>query len=268
MSNLREIINEEYSISDEVMKISKEITMKLLELFNNTTPNGFNEKYVEYHLERPIFGIINNFICVSRDITKCDEGAKFKGDTIFIEVPTQNGEMFIESLYKDVSHELEHVFQVYMTKQNGSIYRTSNLYYIAISFLKDSNPIIQTVAKLIYGLNTKESDAFCHEYYTEYLVYLKNGIPLDDKNTFVDAKLINLYKLYEKFKSYDRAKINALLIKTFKKNYSDLDYFFKHGFKYLEKKLKNVEKKVTKYLQIDENIRHICEEKSKLILKI
>lgn len=272
MGLLTEILNEEYSISDEVMNTSKNITNNLIDLFYSTETNKFGEKYFEMHFDEPIFGIIKHIYCVSREVENCKEGSQFRGDEILIEVPSANGELYTEHLYMNISHELEHVFQLYMTKSNGSIYRTSNLYKIALNYLNDEDIVVRTVAKLIYRLNQKETDAFCHEYYSEYMIFYKNNIKLDKNDLFVETKLKGLEKLYNLFKSFDKNEINSILIEKFNKTYGDLDYFFRHGFKYLKYKLKNVEKKVKKYSSLDEDetimIEHIKKVKpiNKLII--
>lgn len=254
MKNIISILNEECHISNDVLKVGNNIFNDFIEEFKKTEW-FFNRKLIELNYSNsPIFNKVYkfNFIIINYDDidgTSHFEDSTFNGVSIIIKISIFNKQLDVSVIKRNILHELEHVYQKYMTQSKGSTFRMSDLYRIALEHINDNNEIIKTTSNLLYKLNQKESDSHLHEYYTIYMLYYKNGLIPNENNSFFMKNMIELYNLYEKYLSFERnSNFNSLIKQTFKRTDGQLKFYFKHGIKYLQTKLKQVEKKAIKDL--------------------
>lgn len=267
--NIKNILNEEYHVSNDVLKMCEKIIKDFIEKFHKSKWL-YDKDIIELnYTNEPIFNIVRRVIVIitnydDENEIKMLDNSTFNGYDIIVEVSCVNEKLDIYDVKKNILHELEHVYQKHKTLSNNSIYRISNLYHIALNNIHSDNDITKTISTLLYNLNQKESDAHLHEYYYEYKLYYKNGMIPNKSNSLFIGKMQSTFDLYDKYLSFERNdEFNSILKNIFHRTDGQLRFYFEHGIQYIKVKMKNVEKKVIKDLNTP-----TLEEKLKKINKI
>lgn len=257
-NQLIHLLCEDGSISQIVLECSKLITNKLIETYDNEEPIHTSEVNVSYYNKE-----INSFVssqAKTKDyvvnvqnltlntiptiktayltvVETCDINvleanyesfniggeARINSGSIFITVPSINGELKTNMLNEYVIHECEHFFQFML----GATNKNKKIYQIALQYLNSDNFILKCIANLIYFFDPRECDSKIHELYLDLKVAhgsfnecaqikerdlcLKECFfpLLEMKKEIVSSILENIFQIsYEKFFGYIKSQIH------------------------------------------------------------
>ena len=169
---IRRFLREESSISDIVKDTAKSIT--------NILVRG------EYEFTHPFYDIGEfTVVGVPIEVNAADYRANGKTEPnerkITVEIPMLNGTVLKNSVYKVVSHEVEHLFQI--TKRDSASWgKYSDIYNKAMDLGNSDDYYISNLSKYIYSCTSFEQDAFVNELYAELM-----SIPFFSQRYVVDA---------------------------------------------------------------------------------
>ena len=204
-------INEERSISSDVMNASVQLVNIIVEKMKQISPIQIETKRVQWEKDngeledgqvKHLFYVVdvhkemqNSFSqlnCIKVDTWDFDSVSSFQqnvsinmygGDCDFengeitLKTPMIGGELIVDIAKIYMAHEIEHMYQKIKALQNGNPIKTSALYMQAMSVLEsNADDILKTIAYILYFLDNKEIDAKAHESYSELISMFEHGV--------------------------------------------------------------------------------------------
>ena len=181
---IRRFINENLSISDEVLKTTNDIYFTL-----SYGINHFN--YVLFDIGE--FYVDAENIIVNNPNVELQCSTDLKNRVLKLQVPYYSRKILEVPLKKAIQHEIEHIYQASKTiKYKNPSY--DDIYDIAIGTFSDKNAsrFDINLAQFIYCCSNKEQDAFINELYQE----ICHGV-VDLKSDKYDMEIIKNSEIYK-----------------------------------------------------------------------
>ena len=196
-TQFKDILLEELSIADEVIRVSKEILNILL--IKSEKNKEFNFKIsCGLEIEMKIFSFKNNkefsFWLENGGVKYLYNGFSLENNKINLSGVEINGILDVSTIENNVFHEVEHYFQ---TLKRGKTLYTSG-YNKIIDGMTNFNPIISTVCEILYHTKKYELDAVVNGFYSDIKNY---DVGKDDFYTLLEKTEVSL--LLEKFNLWE-----------------------------------------------------------------
>ena len=262
-NTVKKYINEELSIADTVKEMSDDIIIKIKEELKNikTEKDKSNQGVYtsKFHINSEINGkkilvsgtyynFLNNEVLqkvgnqydIDYAASVCDgNGINF----IFINCYAISGTLQTKSLYGQIYHEVNHIYQ----GNCGSNVVTNNIkeYSIASGYIYSDNPIDRALSNVIY-LNYKfEQDGYINELYG----YLKNFGPKPQWKNIYESSTYKAISDFENYIKYITENINneELIYKCKEKYNLSPQRLIKLGHNSLDRIKRKIAKVLIKY---------------------
>ena len=253
-------INEKWSRSEEIDQAVEDVYNAIEQKMQQIKPQDL-DKYTELYLGTCKCNIFDidvwiNFAAynsINDDYTRKaietrDVVNSFDEDRniIFVTIYMSNGNVYDPLSTKNITHEVEHLFQSVMSKKDGKVYHNmaTDEYNYAREIMdkvSDDDETKFMIAWLFYISNTHEQDALINEYY-EDLKYRNQFIFDKDSQTHW---ILSRYKIFVTWlKNLNNEELEQMLLPYRKFGYNR-NVFLKmvqNGCKRFERKMKNIEK--------------------------
>lgn len=165
-TQFKNVLLEELSIADKVIKISKEILNTVL--IKSEKSKGFNFKISSgLEIDVKIYSFSNNKEfsnwIENGGVKHLYSGFSYNENKIYLTAIEINGELDVSTIENTIFHEVEHYFQ--STKKRSTLYVSG--YDKIIDGMKNFNPIISTTCKILYYTKKSEIDAIINGFYSD-----------------------------------------------------------------------------------------------------
>lgn len=273
--NHTQILEEELSVSDDVLKETEQIKQLILLKFQETTPNFVNVfdankgketlfyKSFSIELEQPIFNSLKNIRVIvvnfsnGKQFSQYRKNFNFGGETtvkyeyILLTIFSFGNKIDEKYLNSTLYHEMHHIYQNYAESKSKVI---NFLYSKSLEILRDNTQQygtnIKHLAQIIYVMNKMEIDANMQSLYQEITTDKRASEVL---MSYENA--INKWNIIKDFR-YDKDWID-LIQHLYNIDFKTLVKYIDKNIKYFQEKKLRVFKRIEKEKSLNENIGSI-----------